>query len=164
MLNFSVDTPALPWLQPKGGVGFSILRLTMTAPAVAGQILALAEWEAYETSGGANFATTATATATSDGFGWTPDHINNGDKSGGEGWHALNTGLPQVLTLTFPAAHPLHSFRIYTRGGREDQAFGAALLEGWDGAAWVTLKNISGLDVAAWQAGGGSPSRILFTV
>lgn len=149
-----------------GGGPYRYFRLHMTAPATAGQTLALAEWELYESAGGPNVATLATATASSDGFGWVPGNINNGNTSGSEGWHAANTTLPQWVQFDFGAGNTrtAQRFVVFTRGGREDQAFGTAEFRGSnDGSTWTTLRSVSGLVVASWQ-GTGTPSRLTFTV
>lgn len=145
---------------------YRYFRLHITAPATAGQSPALAEWELYESEGGPNVATLATATASSDGFGWVPGNINNGDTNGGEGWHAANNTLPQWVQLDFGAGNEKEAqrFVVFARGGREDQALGAAEFQGSnDGTTWTTLHSVSGLTAASWQ-GTGSPARLTFTV
>lgn len=148
------------------GVAYRYYKLNISDAAEIGEILAIAEWEMYETGGGANFADSGTATASSDGFGWIPSHINNGDTSGSEGWHAATSAVPQTVTIDLGAGNEtsLHSYRIFTRGGREDQAPGSWTLEGSnDNVSYDILDTQAGLIDTDWQ-GTGSPSRLLFTI
>lgn len=162
--------PSAMMMQPPlvtGAAAYRYYRAYVTQAAVPGTHLAFVELDLFETSGGPDFALGKTVTASSDGFAWFPSYLTDGDRTGAIGWHAATTAVPQWVMIDLGAgnAKGLHSYQIWCRGGREDQAPGAWVIEGSDDAlSFVALDTESGWDVAAWQAGGGSPSRKLFII
>lgn len=125
-------------------------RLYVTAVA-SGGYTSLVELEMYEGSEPLNVCSGGTASASSIGFGWTPDNAFNGTISG-NGWHSGTNNLPTTpewIAYDFGSGvtKDIQAIKIVGRGDGNavnQTAKDFQLQYSDDGSSWSTLFSVSG--------------------